>query len=93
MTTIKCNYIDDIFCILRKGTAEKLLNHLKRIQPTIKFTMELEEVGPFLSWTLWWEGGRMEVWTLLSTKDPHTQMGTLISNPSPHEERYGGVSP
>lgn len=53
----------DIFCILRKDTAEKLLSHLKRIRPTIKFTMELEEVGPFLSWTLWWEGGRMEVWT------------------------------
>ena len=42
--------VDDIFCILRKGTAEELLNHLNGIRPTIKFTVELVEDGtlPFL---------------------------------------------
>ena len=42
-------YVDDIICILRKDTAEELLNHLDGIQPTIKFTVELEDgTIPFL---------------------------------------------
>lgn len=28
-------YVDDIFCILRKGTVEGLLNHLNEIRLTI----------------------------------------------------------
>ena len=67
-------YVDDIFCILRRGTAE-LLNHLKGFGLyTIKLTVEWK-MGPFLSWTIWPGGGRVEVWTSLSTENPHTQTG------------------
>ena len=43
-------YVDDTFCILRKGSTEKLLHHLNGVRPTIKFTVEQEEDGtlPFL---------------------------------------------
>ena len=43
-------YVDDTFCILRKGSTEELLHHLNRVRPTIKFTVEQEEDGtlPFL---------------------------------------------
>ena len=36
-------YVDDTFCILRKGSTEELLHHLDRVRPTIKFTVEQEE--------------------------------------------------
>ena len=57
----------------------------------------VEEDGtlPFLSWTLWPGGGRVEVWTSLST-EPHThrQVPPLpIPPPSPCEERSGQVPP
>ena len=43
-------YVDDTFCILRKGSTEELLHHLNGVRPTIKFTVEQEEDGtlPFL---------------------------------------------
>ena len=43
-------YVDDTFCILRKGSTEELLHHLNRVRPTIKFTVEQKEDGalPFL---------------------------------------------
>ena len=43
-------YVDDTFCILRKGTVEKLLSHLNSLRPTIQFTVEVEKDGslPFL---------------------------------------------
>ena len=43
-------YVDDTFCILRKGSTEELLRHLNRVRPTIKFTVEQEEdrALPFL---------------------------------------------
>ena len=40
-------YVDDTFCILRKGSTEELLRHLNRVRPTIKFTVEQEEDGAF----------------------------------------------
>ena len=44
-------YVDDTFCILRKGSTEELLHHLNRVRLTIKFTVEQEEDGalPFLN--------------------------------------------
>ena len=44
-------YVDDTFCILRKGSTEELLHHLNRVRLTIKFTVEWEEDGtlPFLN--------------------------------------------
>ena len=36
-------YVDDTFCILRKGSTEQLLHHLNEVRLTIKFTVEQEE--------------------------------------------------
>ena len=36
-------YVDDTFCILRKDLTEKLLHHLNRVRPTIKFTVKQEK--------------------------------------------------
>ena len=33
-------YVDDTFCILRKGSAEELLRHLIGVMPTIKFIVD-----------------------------------------------------
>ena len=43
-------YVDDTCYIVKKGTAEVLLEHLNRIRPSIQFTLELEKGGtlPFL---------------------------------------------
>ena len=43
-------YVDDTFCILRKGSTEELLHHLNGVRLTIKFMVEQEEDGtlPFL---------------------------------------------
>ena len=47
-------YVDDTFCILRKGSTKELLHHLNGVRPTIKFTVEQEEDGtlPFLDMLL-----------------------------------------
>ena len=44
-------YVDDTFCILRKGSTEEVLHHLNGVKPTIKFTVEQVEDGtlPFLN--------------------------------------------
>ena len=67
-------YVDDTFCILRKGSTEELLHHLNRVRPTIKFTVEQEEDGtlPFLD-TL--------PWTSLSTGSPRTRTGIFTLSP------------
>ncbi len=36
-------YVDDTFCIVRKGSEKHLLDHLNSVRPSIKFTMESEE--------------------------------------------------
>ena len=41
-------YVDDTFCILRKGSTKEFLYHLNRVRPTIKFTVEQEEDGTLL---------------------------------------------
>ena len=38
-------YVDDIFCILKKGTIQRTLNHLNNIHPAIQFTVEVEKDG------------------------------------------------
>ena len=47
-------YVDDIWCIVKKGKEEELLDHLNSVRPSIKFTMELEKDGklPFLDCSL-----------------------------------------
>ena len=47
-------YIDDTFCILRKGSTQELLHHLNEVRLTIKITVEQKENGtlPFLNMLL-----------------------------------------
>ena len=69
-------YVDDTCCILKKDTAEELLNHLNSVRPTIKFTVELEKDGtlPFLD-------------TLLRRKDDGSLDITVYRKPT-HTDRY-----
>ena len=43
-------YVDDTCCIMKEDAADKLIDHLNSVQPTIKFIVELEKDGalPFL---------------------------------------------
>ena len=41
-------YVDDTFCIFKKGSAEELLCHLNRFRLTIKFTVEQEFLDTLL---------------------------------------------
>ncbi len=43
-------YVDYTCCIVKKGTVEGLLSHLNSVQPSIRFTVEVERDGglPFL---------------------------------------------
>ena len=38
-------YVDDTFCILKKGTIQESLDHLNSICPSIQFTVEVEDDG------------------------------------------------
>ena len=38
-------YVDDTFCILRKGSTEELLHHFNGVRLTINFIVEQEEYG------------------------------------------------
>ena len=40
-------YVDDIFCILRKGTVEGLLNHLNEIRLPSSSRWNWKKMGPF----------------------------------------------
>ena len=66
-------YVDDTFCILRKGSANKLLCHLNGIRPTIKFTVEQEEDRTllFLNPILRREDGSLDV--SVYRKPTHTE--------------------
>ena len=33
-------YVDDIFCIIKKGEAERILNEMNNFNPSLKFTIE-----------------------------------------------------
>ena len=56
-------YVNDTFCILRKGSTEELLHHHNRVRPTITSTVEMEEDGKilFLDTLLWGEDGSLNV--------------------------------
>ncbi len=43
-------YVDDTFCIVKKGSEKHLLDHLNSVKPSIKFTMKSEEDSKLLFW-------------------------------------------
>ena len=84
-------YVDDIWCIVKKGKEEELLDHLNSVRPSIKFTMELEKDGklPFLDCSL----QRGEDGMLTSTvyrKPTHTQIVTSIIHHTIQSTSRGG---
>ena len=68
-------YVDDTFCILRKGSTEELLHHLNGVRPT-KFTVEQEEDGtlPILD-------------TLLRRREDGS-LGVSVYRKPTHTDRY-----
>ena len=75
-------YVDDTFCILRKGLTEELLHHLNWVRPTIKFTVEQEEDGTLLSLTCYSGEEEMAAWMSLSTGSPCIQTDISTSSPT-----------
>ena len=75
-------YVDDTCCIMKKGTVDKLLDHLNGVRPTMKFTVELEKdrTLSFLDTLL--QRKHMAARTSLSTGNPCTLTGTCTLIPT-----------
>ena len=84
-------YVDDTFCILRKGSTEELLHHLNGVRPTIKFTMKQEEDRkiPFLDTLLRREDGRLDV--SVYRKPTHTDRYLRFKSHHPTNGKGGVV--
>ena len=85
-------YVDDTFCIVRKGTVDELLNHLNSVRPSIKFTVELEKDGtlPFLDTLLRRkEGGGLDV--TVYRKPTHTDRYLNFQSHHPSHVKRGLV--
>ena len=41
-------YVDDTYCIVKRGMAEELLDHLNSVRPSIQSTLELEREGSLI---------------------------------------------
>ena len=85
-------FVDDTFCILKKGTVEGLLSHLNSLQPTIQFTVEVERDGslPFLDTLLWRkEDGSLDV--MVYRKPTHTDRYLNFQSHHPHHVKRGLV--
>ena len=69
-------YVDDTCCIVKRGMAEELLDHLNSVRPSIQFTLELEREGslPFLD-------------TLLRRREDGTLDISVYRKPT-HTDRY-----
>ena len=65
-------YVDGTFCIIRKGSAEELLHHLKRVRPTIKLTVEQEEDGTLPSLNMLLRRREDGSWMTVYRKPTHT---------------------
>ena len=69
-------------CIVKEGTVEELLTHLNNVQPSIRFTVEVEKDGrfPFLDTLLRRrDDGSLDA---PSTENRRTQTGTWTSTPT-----------
>ena len=84
-------YVDDTFCILRKGSTEGLLHHLNGVRPTIKFTMKQEEDRKilFLDTLLRREDGRLDV--SVCRKPTHTDRYLRFKSHHPTDVKGGVV--
>ena len=85
-------YVDDTCCILKKGVAQGLLDHLNSIRPTIKFTIELEKDGtlPFLDVLLQREeDGNLDI--MVYRKPTHTDQYLRFQSHHPSHVKRGLV--
>ncbi len=71
-------YVDDTFCIVKKGSEKHSLDHLNSVRLSIKFTMESEEDSklPFLDCLLKRESDGMLTSTVYR-KPTHTHIDTF----------------
>ena len=55
-------YVDDIFCIVRKGFKEIIMNEMNSFDPFLKFTLENMEENTlnFLDTTIKFENGQLK---------------------------------
>ncbi len=69
-------YMDDTYCIVKKGTVKGLLSHLNSVRPSIRFTVEVERDRslPFLE-------------NLLQRRDDGSLAVTVYRKPT-HTDRY-----
>ena len=74
-------YVDDTFCILRKGSTEELLHHFNGVRLTSTSLWSRKNMGHSRPSICYSGGERMAAWTVLSTGSPHTR--TSISTSSP----------
>ena len=90
-------YVEDTFCILRKGSTKELLHHLNRVRSTIKFTVDQEEDGtlPFLNTLLRRrEDGSPDVSVYRKPMHMNLYISPLrVSSSDPHEEKCVEMSP
>ena len=88
-------YMDDTCCIVKKGTVEGLLSHLNSVQPSIRFTVEVEREGnlPFLDTLLQRrDNGSLDGCHRLQEAHTHRQVPGLPVPPSIScQERTGQV--
>ncbi len=85
-------YVDDTFCIVKKGSEKHLLYHLNSVRPYIKFTMESEEDSklPFLDCLLKRESDSMLTSTVYR-KPTHTDSYLHFKSHHPNLVKRGVV--
>ncbi len=85
-------YVDDIFCIVKKGSEKHLLDHLNSVRPSIKFTMEPDEDSklPFLDCLLKRESDGMLTYTVYR-KPAHTDRYLHFKSHHPSHVKRGIV--
>ena len=73
--------MDDACCTIKKGTAEGLFEHLKRLQQSILFPLELKKDGSFLN-THFRKKKDGTYITIYQKLIPHQQVPELLVPPS-----------
>ena len=85
-------YVDDTFCILKKGAIEELLSHFTSLQQTTQFTVEVERDGslPFLD-TLLQRKKAGSLGVTVYRKPTHTDHYLDFQSHHPHHGKRGLV--